>query len=99
MTDGADPGWLEVHRELTDLHVEKSSTYGHDSDRLANFTGLADITGEPEELGPLMRLTEKAIRALNMIRAGNADAVREYADMASLGIICEALRRRRNDLD
>lgn len=92
---GADAGWLAVHEELRGLHVEKSSTYGHDADRLANFTGIAAITGDPAELGALLRIIEKSIRALNMIRAGDADAVREYRDLASLAIICETLLRRR----
>lgn len=94
--DGADPGWLDVHAGLVSLHVEKSSTYGHGGERLANFTAVAAVTGEPAERYALVRIIEKATRALNMIDlTGQADDVGEYPDMASLAIICEALRRRR----
>lgn len=93
--DGADPGWLRAHRELLALHVEKSATYGTDADRFANFTAVAANSGAAPEYYPLLRIMEKAQRALIMIGAGQELDVREYPDMASLAIICEALRRRR----
>jgi hypothetical protein len=91
----ADRDWLAVHGELISLHVEKSSTYGDREDRLANFSAVAEATGEPPERYVLERMHEKTTRALNMIQSGQADRVREYPDLASLGIVCEAFRRRR----
>lgn len=92
---GADQGWLETHGELLPLHIEKSATYGNEQDRLANFTAVAAATGNRPEQYVIERIVEKATRCLNMIRAGAADEVREYPDMASLALVCEALRRRR----
>lgn len=92
---GGDPLWMDAHRELRALHIRKSATYGRDDDRFRNFTALASVTGEPPERYAIMRIIEKSVRALNMIDAGDADAVKEYADIASLGLCAEALRRRR----
>ena len=95
--DGADAGWVAAHAALLELHVEKSATYGSNADRLANFTTVGRVTGEPAERYALVRIIEKATRALNMIDlTGQADEVREYPDMASLALICETLRRRRS---
>lgn len=91
---GGDPHWLAAHRDLVDLHVEKSSTYGVDDDRFSNFTAIAAATGAPPERYVLERIVEKATRALNMIDAGAAMAVKEYPDIASLGLCAEALQRR-----
>ncbi len=90
---GGDPGWLEAHAELRTLHRRKSRTYGTVEDPLANFTAVAD--GQPAELYVIQRTIEKLTRAKNMIRAGEADAVVEYPDCASLMLCAEALRRRR----
>ena len=94
----ADPGWISAHQRLKELHIEKSSTYGTDGDRLANFTAVADVTGDPPELYPLLRIIEKATRSVNMIRTGQALEVREYPDIASLALCCEALRNRCDQL-
>lgn len=93
--NGADRQWLAAHGELIKLHVDKSSTYGAGTDRFANFHAVADTTGKPPEHYVLQRIIEKATRALNMIDGGIADDVREYPDIASLGLCAEALRRRR----
>ena len=90
-----DPLWMEAHHELRDLHLRKSATYGRDDDRFRNFTAVASLAGGPPERYALLRIIEKATRALNMIDAGDADAVAEYPDIGSLGLCCEALRRRR----
>lgn len=95
MSRGCDPHWLEAHGALPDLHERKSATYGTEDDRFANFTAVALITRQAIERYALERLVEKATRALNMIDAGQADAVAEYPDIASLGLVCEALRRKR----
>lgn len=91
----ADVHWLEAHGSLVELHVRKSDTYGAGADRFANFHAVAAITGKPPEHYVLQRVIEKATRALNMIEAGAADAVREYADLSSLSLCAEAMRRRR----
>ncbi len=91
----ADRDWLAVHGELIGLHVEKSATYGDETDRLANFVAVAEATGEPPERYVVERIHEKTTRALNMLRAGVGDRVKEYTDMASLAICAEAFLRRR----
>lgn len=92
----ADQGFLKIHRENLDLHIEKSSTYGTAAEKFDNFFEVAEVTGQPPEYYALLRLIEKAKRAANMIQAGSADAVEEYPDMANLATVCEALRRRRS---
>lgn len=92
--NGADRHWLAAHGDLIRLHVEKSSTYGSSGDRFANFTAIADATGAPPERYVLERILEKTTRALNMIDAGLAADVKEYPDIASLGLCAEALQRR-----
>jgi hypothetical protein len=93
--NGADRHWLAAHGDLIALHVEKSSTYGADDDRLANFAAVSEATGAPPERYVIERIVEKATRALNMIDSGLALDVREYPDIASLGLCAEALLRRR----
>lgn len=90
-----DPLWLSVHAELAELHREKSATYGTTTDPLANFTDVGHVTGQVPERYALERIVEKASRALHMIESGEGVSVREYPDMASLALCCEALRRRR----
>jgi hypothetical protein len=90
---GGDPIWLEEHEKLRGLHIRKSRTYGTLADPLGNFAAVAD--GEPAELYAIQRTIEKLTRAKNMIRNGDADAVKEYPDCASLMLCAEALRRRR----
>lgn len=93
-SDG-DELWLEAHAELRDLHIGKSATYGTDRDRLANFSESAVVLGKPAEYAVLVRILDKAARAVHMIEAGRADEVAEYPDLASLSLCAEALRRRR----
>lgn len=90
-----DPGWLAAHQELRRLHIRKSATYGNQDDALHNFQAVAEATSQPPERYVIERTIEKLTRALNMIDAGTADAVKEYPDCASLMLCAEALRRRR----
>lgn len=92
---GGDPGWLAAHAELRDLHVRKAATYGTDLDALANYTATAEAFGEPDEFTCAVRLSEKLTRAINMLRAGRADEIREWPDIAAIALGAEALRRRR----
>lgn len=91
----SDPGWVQVHGELGELHDRKSATYGTETDALANYTGTARKLGEPDEYVPMIRIMEKLERAKNLIRAGRADEVKDWKDIAALAIGAEALRRRR----
>lgn len=93
-TENADPGWLDAHHALLALHLRKSATYGQDSDRLANFTKLGEASDCPPERYAVLRIIEKALRALHQIDAGEAHLVHEYADLASLSLCAEALRKR-----
>lgn len=90
-----DPGWLKVHKELVALHERKASTYGTAEDPLDNYVQTSEMFGEAPEYTCLMRAQEKLFRAINMYRAGRADEVDEYPDLAALFIGAEALRRRR----
>jgi len=90
-----DLGWLEVHAELGGLHVSKARDYGTDQDALANYVLTSEAVGEPDEFTCWLRIHEKCVRALNLIRAGRADENLEGVDVAALAIGAEALRRRR----
>lgn len=89
-----DPGWIEVHAELRVLHLEKSSTYGVDAEKFANYIAVAETTGDPPELYIAERCIEKLTRTVNQIRAGDSRGVKEWPDLSSLAICAEALRRR-----
>lgn len=89
-----DPGWIEVHDELLELHLEKSSTYGVDEEKFANYIAVAETTGDAPELYVAQRMIEKLTRTVNQIKAGDAVEVKEWPDLASLAICAEALRRR-----
>lgn len=93
--EACDPLWLAAHKALPAVHAEKSSTYGHELDRFANFTAVGAVSLAPRERYALLRMIEKATRALNMIDSGHADDVEEYPDIASLALCCEAMRRHR----
>lgn len=93
--NAGDPGWLQVHAELRDLHLRKSGTYGTDTDALANYTGTSEKLGECDEYTVLVRMVEKLERATNLIRAGRANEVKDWPDLAALAVGAEALRRRR----
>lgn len=97
LVKGADQDWLEIHEGIRDLHVRKSATYGTDEDRFSNFTAVAAITGEPAELYVAERMLEKLARVVNMIRAGDADAVKEWPDLASLALCGGAILNKRVD--
>lgn len=90
-----DPGYLEAHAELAVLHAEKSAGYGTDGDRLANFTAIAHMTGEPAWRYPRRRAIEKLARMEALEAQGRVDELEtEHLDVASLMLCAEALRRR-----
>lgn len=90
-----DKGWEQIHRELMHLHILKANDYGTDEDKLANYVLTSEAVGEPDEYTCWLRIHEKCIRALNLIRAGRADENLEGMDVAAMAIAAEALRRRR----
>lgn len=92
-----DPGWIQVHAELADLHVEKARDYGTDDDALANYVLTSAVVEQADEYTCWLRIHEKTVRALNLIRSGRADENLEGADVAALAIGAEALRRRRTN--
>ena len=92
-----DPHWHAAHRELRDLHIRKSATYGNGDDPLANFSKIAAVANQDSERYALERIVEKAARALHMIDAGRGADVKEYPDIASLALCAEALKRRRQE--
>jgi hypothetical protein len=89
-----DPLWIEAHAELAALHERKSATYGTDQEKFSNFIAVATVTGRPPELYIAERMIEKLTRTVNMIQAGDAQAVKEWPDLASLALCAEAIRRR-----
>jgi len=90
-----DPGFAQVHSELLDLHISKAKDYGTDEDPFANYVLTSEAVGEPDEYTCWLRIHEKTIRALNLIRAGRGDENLEGPDVAAMAIGAEALRRRR----
>lgn len=90
-----DPGWVKVHAELLPLHESKSDSYGTPEDAMSNYTTTAQAFGEPDEFPCALRIHEKLIRCENLLRAGRADEIKEWTDIAALAIGAEALRRRR----
>lgn len=90
-----DPDWLDAHRELVDLHIEKSSGYGTGEDPLANFTAVAALSGDPAWLYPLRRSVEKLARCESLYRQGrHAALAEEFRDLAGLALCADALLRR-----
>jgi hypothetical protein len=85
-----DPGWLAAHQQLRNLHTTKASTYGTRQDSLANYVETSEAVGEPDEFTPALRIHEKMVRALNLIRDGRADECDEWMDIAALALGAEA---------
>lgn len=77
------------------MHVEKAAGYGTDREPFANYILTSEAVGEPDEFTCWLRIHEKTVRALNLIRAGRADENLEGPDVAALACGAEALRRRR----
>lgn len=94
-----DPDWLEAHRELVELHIEKSSGYGTGEDPLANFTAVAGMTGDPPWLYPLRRSVEKLARCESLYRQGrHSELAEEFSDLAGLALCAAALLQRQKKM-
>ena len=82
---GGHPIYKEVLAERVALHIEKSSGYGTGEDAFANFTAVAQMTGQPRYLYPVHRTIEKLTRVLSLHAQGRVDELEEeFKDCASL---------------
>ena len=80
--------------ELLALHEEKSRGYGSDQDPAHNFTAVATVSGEKKFHYPLLRMSEKLTRAINLYNDERyEDLSEELRDIALIAVIAEALRR------
>ena len=79
------PIYKRLLRERVDLHIEKSGGYGTNDDPFANFTAVADLSGQPRYLYPCHRAIEKLTRVMSLHAQGRvAELPEEFADIASL---------------
>jgi hypothetical protein len=83
--------------EIKELHIKKSAGYaGADSsDAFVNFR-VAEVFHIPAEVGVLIRMSDKFVRAGNLITNPNNDLVGEsiqdtLMDLASYALICLCL--------
>ena len=80
-----DPEYKKVLGERLDLHLEKSAGYGTGEDPFANFSAVANMTGQPRYLYPVHRTIEKLTRVLSLHAQGRTwDLEEEFKDCASL---------------
>ena len=95
MTGGkGHPEYLRLARELETRHIEKSGGYGNPDDPFANFTIVAESTGQPRYLYPVLRSLEKHMRILSLHAQGRVDELEEeFGDIASLNLCAAAMLR------
>jgi hypothetical protein len=88
------PEYLALVNELKRLHLTKSGGYGTGSDPFANFSAVAQASGEPRYLYAILRSLEKLTRCLSLHAQGRVDELgEEFTDTASLLLCAEAMRR------
>ena len=88
------PDYLDAVAELRNLHLLKSGGYGTPEDRFANFTAVANATGEPRYLYPVLRAVEKLARVMSLHAQGRTGELEEeFMDVASLLICATAVLR------
>lgn len=79
------PEYRKVLGERLDLHIEKSSGYGTGEDPFANFTAVAQMSGQPRYLYPVHRTIEKLTRVLSLHAQGRTwELEEEFKDCSSL---------------
>lgn len=87
------PGYLSLLDDLRFLHLEKSGGYGTGDDPFANFTAVAELSGEPRYLYAILRSIEKLTRCLSLHAQGRIEELREeFLDVAGLNLCAEAMR-------
>lgn len=88
------PVYHEVLDELRALHAVKSGGYGTGTDPFANFSAVADLSGEPRYLYPVLRSIEKLTRVLSLHAQGRTGELEEeLLDVASLNVCAAAMLR------
>ena len=92
-----DPDYTQAHKDLFELHREKSRLYGTEGDKFANLVAVAETNNRDVVLYPLDRIVEKIVRVQNIMASGNVEDVinmEELLDIAGLALSAEALHRR-----
>jgi hypothetical protein len=88
------PGYLTLLGEIRALHLVKSGGYGTGADPFANFTSVAQASGEPRYLYPILRSVEKLTRALSLHSQGRVEEIiEEFLDVSSLALCGAAMIR------
>lgn len=88
------PDYLDALDELRRLHLLKSAGYGSRTDRFANFSAVAQASGGPRYLYPVLRSVEKLSRVMSLHEQGRVSELEEeFLDCASLLLCASALLR------
>ena len=88
------PEYLKVVEERKALHIEKSSGYGTGKDPFANFTAVAELTGMPRYVYPMLRAEEKLQRCWSLHTQGrHSELEEEFTDISSLFDCATAMLR------
>lgn len=93
---GGHPEYLKILGERWDLHIEKSGGYGTNADPMANFTAVAELSGLPRWLYPVLRTQEKLTRIMSLYHQGRLDEIDEELSDSSSCLDC-ALAMKRED--
>jgi hypothetical protein len=97
-TSEGHPLYLEVLEERKELHRIKSKGYGTGHDPFANFTAVADLTGLPRWVYPILRAEEKIQRCWSLFSQSRLSELgEEFMDISSLFDCAEAMRREDED--
>jgi len=84
--------FLELTREIADLHAKKAQDYGSVTDPLANVRA-SEKWGTPAWVGALMRLNDKVVRLQRFARDGELanesaeDSMRDIAVYALIALV------------
>lgn len=95
---GGDPTYLQLLEDMRQLHIKKNAGYAGDSaDRWANFR-LSESFGVSPFLGVMVRMSDKWIRIINLIKNPLLDQVGESIDdtlfdLAAYALIAICIRR------
>ena len=75
-----DPTYLKLLEDMRTLHVKKNMGYsGKSVDRWANFR-MSEVFGVSDYLGALVRMSDKWIRIINLIKNPDLDQVGESVE-------------------
>ena len=88
------PEYLRILEERKAIHIEKSGGYGTPADPFANFNAVAELSGQPAWVYPMLRAQEKLTRCWSLYEQGREGELgEEFTDISSLLDCAEALRR------